>query len=203
MRRGAGRRRRWVGMVGGEGGFGAACLGIEEPLIVEMLVGVGVVGGRGVEGDGLADGCVEGDGCGGGVAVDPDDGVVVGVCEAGGGPGHAGVEVILIGGAPAPDGGLIRGLELAAGAVAVVDIAADAGPGGERVFAAGGGGGLDDVEEIGEFAGDPGAGVVLTGDAVGQPEAWRSKLGRTWPSARMRAGCKWGSRRKRRRWAGG
>ena len=58
------------------------------------------------------------------------------------------------------------GGEVGAFAVAVVGVAADAGPGGVGVFAAVGSGRLDDVEKCGKFAADPGAGVVLIGNGV-------------------------------------
>ncbi len=57
------------------------------------------------------------------------------------------------------------GGEVGACSVAIVGVAADAGPGGIVVLVAGLIGGFNDVEEVGEFAPDPWACVVLVGDA--------------------------------------
>src|SRR5665213_901769 len=77
---------------------------------------VGVAGLVCVEYGWLADGGVDVDGSGAGLAVHIDDRVVVGVAIVCDGPVHAGCEVVLEGRAPAPDGGLVGGVGLSVAA---------------------------------------------------------------------------------------
>lgn len=78
------------------------------PPLEAEVISIGIPRLAGIEDDGLAERVLDLEGVEAARAVDDGDGVVVGVGRVGvDGPLHAGGEVVLEGGAPAPDGGVL------------------------------------------------------------------------------------------------